>query len=77
MKEKTKDKTDKVRKSRVIEIKEGDTVLVKNLWKKHKMSPNWLNERFKVITAYKKSTLIENKDKHRLYRNKVYLKKYN
>ena len=72
-----KDRADKVTKSRASEIKEGDTVLVKNLWKKHKLSPNWLNERFRVIKAYKKSALIENKDKHRFYRNKVHLKKYN
>ena len=77
MKEKMKDRTDKVRKSIDSEIKEGDTVLVKNLWKKHKLSPNWLNETFRVIKAYKKSALIENKDKHRFYRNKAHLKKYN
>ena len=40
------------------------------------MSPNWLNERFKVMKAYKKNALIENKDKQRFYRNKVCLKKY-
>ena len=70
MKEKMKDKTDKVRKAKVCEIKEGDMALVKNLRKKHKMSPNWLNERFKVIKAYKNSALIENKDKHRFNRKK-------
>ena len=77
MKEKMKDRTDKVRKSRASEIKEGDTVLVKNLWKKHKLSPNWLNETFRVIKAYKKNALIESKDEHRFYRNKAHLKKYN
>ena len=71
-----KDRTDKVRKSRVSEIK-GGTILLQNLWKKHKLSPSWLHERFKVIKAYKKSALIENRDKHRFYRNKVHLKKYN
>ena len=54
----------------------SETVLAKNLWKKHQMSPNWLNERFKVMKTYKKCALIENKDKHRFYRNKVCLKKY-
>ena len=72
-----KDRTEKVRKSRASEIKERDTVLIKNLWKKHKLSPNWLNDTFRVIKAYKKSALIENKDKHRFYRNKAHLKKYN
>ena len=76
MREKMKDRTDKVRKSIAIEIKEGDTILVKNLWKKHKLSP-CLNERFRVIKAYKKSALIENKDNHRFYRNKAHLTKYN
>ena len=76
MKEKMKDRADKVRKSQVNEIKEGDTVLVKNLWKKHKLSPNWLNEKFKVLKVYKKSALIENKDGNKYYRNKAHLKIY-
>ena len=77
MKEKMKDRADKVRKSRVHEIKEGDTVLLKNLWKRHKLSPNWSNERFKVVKGYKKSALIESEDQNRCYRNKAHLKKYN
>ena len=76
MKEKMKDRADKVRKSKVNESKEGDTVFVKNLWKKHKLSPNWLNERFKVSKVYKKSALIENKDGNKYYRNKAHLKIY-
>ena len=45
--------------------------------KAQKLSLTWLNERFRFIKAYKKSALIEKKDKHKFYRNKAHLKKYN
>ena len=40
------------------------------------MSPNWLNEKFKVIKVYRKSALLENERGNRYYRNKAHLKKY-
>lgn len=77
MKEKMKEQADKARNSRFNEFKGGDTVLAKNLLKKHKLSPNWLNETFKVIKVYKKSVPLESKDHDRYYRNKVQINKYN
>ena len=56
------------------EIQEQDTVLVKNLWKNDKLSPNWLNEKFKVIKVYRKSVLLENERGNRYCRNKAHLK---
>ena len=51
-------------------------MLVKNLWKNDKLSPNWLNEKFNVVEVYRKSALLENERGNRYYRNKAHLKKY-
>ena len=75
-KEKMKEYADGKRNAKDSEIQEQDKVLVKNLWKNDKLSPNWLNEKFKVIKVYRKSTLLENERGNRYYRNKAHLKKY-
>ena len=75
-KEKMKEYADGKRNAKDSEIEEQDTVLVKNLWKNDKLSPNWLNEKFKVIKVYRKSALLENERGNRYYRNKAHLKKY-
>eukprot|EP00795_Rhopilema_esculentum_P017882 gene17882-biopygen1759 len=74
---KMKNYTDIKRNAKDSEIQEQDTVLVKNLWKNDKLSPNWLNEKFKVIKIYRKSALLENERGNKFYRNKDHLKKYN
>eukprot|EP00795_Rhopilema_esculentum_P017886 gene17886-biopygen2051 len=74
---KMKNYTDIKRNAKDSEIQEQDTVLVKNLWKNDKLSPNWLNEKFKVIKIYRKSALLENERGNKFYRNKAHLKKYN
>ena len=71
-----KEYADGKRNAKDSEIQEQDTVLVKNLWKNDKLSPNWLNEKFKVIKVYSKSALLENERGNRYYRNKAHLKKY-
>ena len=62
-KEKMKEYADGKRNAKDSEIQEQDKVLVKNLWKNDKLSPNWLNENFKVIKVYRKSALLENEMK--------------
>ncbi len=75
-KKKMKQYADSKRNSKDSEIQENDSVLVKNLWKNDKLSPNWLNEKFKVVKVYRKSALLENEGGTRYYRNKAHLKKY-
>ena len=57
MKEEMKEYADGTRNAKDSEIQEQDKVLVKNLWNNDYLSPNWLNEKFRVIKVYRKSAL--------------------
>ena len=44
--------------------------------KENKLSTNWLNKTFKILTSNDKNALIEDSEENQYLRNKVHLKKY-
>ena len=64
------------RNAKEIEVKEGDTVLVKNLRKNTKIDAVWENKPYQVTKEYKSSVKVTNERGQDFVRSKAHIKKY-
>ena len=73
---KAKEYADKKRHATFTDFQIGDLVLLKNMMKQNKLSPEYENELYTITTKYDRSVQIQDtKGKYRI-RNKAHVKKY-